>query len=414
MRKYGGAVIPMQQNLNREKLSPVQYIVGNEEILVNMANVRARRRFDDEVIAFLDLVSKKLLANKAVRRFPDVVTLAFWLRKANMTALKKEYADKPGCHYLGRGMAFHIAPSNVPVNYMYSLVTGLLAGNANVVKIPSKDFDQIPLINAALTEALAETETMQPYIVLLRYGHEQSVNDALSEFADARIIWGGDNTIAEIRKSPLQARAVEIAFADRYSLAVIDAETYLAADNKKQVANDFYNDTYLTDQNACTSPRIVIWTGEKKAEAKELFWSKLHALLQGRYELQAVQAVNKLTSTYLAAAAFGNVKREELPDNLITRVTVAELNEHLMDLKDNSGYFFEYDCDDLNELAAICDNTHCQTLAYLGDSEAFNSVLALGLKGIDRVVPMGKTMDFEFLWDGYNLIEMLTRIIKVN
>ena len=40
-------------------------------------------------------------------------------------------------------------------------------------------------------------------------------------------------------------------------------------------------------------------------------------------------------------------------------------------------------------------------------------LLTSGIKGIDRVVPIGKTMDFDFIWDGYDLISQLTRIIKM-
>ena len=36
-----------------------------------------------------------------------------------------------------------------------------------------------------------------------------------------------------------------------------------------------------------------------------------------------------------------------------------------------------------------------------------------GIKGIDRVVPVGKTMDFDLIWDGYNLVERLTRVIRI-
>ena len=35
-----------------------------------------------------------------------------------------------------------------------------------------------------------------------------------------------------------------------------------------KIIQNFWNDTYYTDQNACTSPRIIFWTGEKKTEAK--------------------------------------------------------------------------------------------------------------------------------------------------
>ncbi len=41
----------------------------------------------------------------------------------------------------------------------------------------------------------------------------------------------------------------------------------------------------------------------------------------------------------------------------------------------------------------------------------FLPLLEKGAKGIDRIVPIGKTMDFDLLWDGYNLPEFFTRTI---
>ena len=84
-----------------------------------------------------------------------------------------------------------------------------------------------------------------------------------------------------------------------------------------------------------------------------------------------------------------------------------------MDLKDNSGYFFEYDCTDILELKDICNDTRCQTVSYIGDSSRLLPLLKSGVKGIDRIVPMGKTMDFDLIWDGYNLFERLTRNISI-
>ena len=62
------------------------------------------------------------------------------------------------------------------------------------------------------------------------YGDEKEVNDLLTGLCDMRVIWGGDNTISEIRKSPLKARAGEITFADRYSAALINSNYYLNLD----------------------------------------------------------------------------------------------------------------------------------------------------------------------------------------
>ena len=397
-----------------EVLKEVTYLVGNDEIVASLNETCPKHPFDDSVVDFLNALSKTLMKSREAKAYPDVITLGFWMRKSSVLALKERFEDENSDIKIGRGVAFHIAPSNVPVNYAYSLLTGLLTGNANVVRIPSKDFPQVSIINRAINEVLEEYPDMKKYICLVRYGRDQRVNDLFSSLADTRIIWGGDNTIAEIRKSPLGPRAGEIAFADRYSLAVIDSEKYLTVSDKERLAEEFYNDTYLSDQNACTSPRLVVWMGEKKKEAKELFWKFEHDLVKRKYQFQPIMGINKLTSSYLVAAAKEGTHIEKHEDNYIVRVNVPEVKPELMELKDNSGFFFEFDCDDILEIHDFCNNTHCQTIGFLGEKKAIMPLLVSGIKGVDRVVPIGKTMDFDFIWDGYNLVERLTRTIKVN
>ena len=408
----------MQLNLTnvdmKEVLKEVTYLVGNDKSIVALQNAIPKYPFDERVVDFLNTLSKILMKSREAKAYPDVITLGFWMRKSSVLALKERFVEESSDIKIGRGVAFHIAPSNVPVNYAYSLLTGLLTGNANIVRIPTKDFPQVSVINNAINRALEEYPDMKQYICLVRYGRDQKVNDLFSSLADTRIIWGGDNTISEIRKSPLGPRAGEISFADRYSLAVISSEKYLEVSDKKRLAEEFYNDTFLSDQNACTSPRLVVWMGEKKEEAKELFWKYEHDLVKKKYQFQSIMGINKLTSSYLMAVKKEGTHIDCHKDNYIIRVNVPEVKPELMELKDNSGYFFEYDCDDIFEIRDFCNNTHCQTIGFLGEKDIIMPLLTSGIKGVDRVVPIGKTMDFDFIWDGYELVERLTRTIKVS
>lgn len=402
----------MQQILSRLK-----YGVGSAQTIEKMTGKGGKTPFSEGLIHFLNAWSRLILKSPDSRNYPDVVTFAFWIRKANVMELRDRFMREEGC-VRGRGVAFHIAPSNVAVNYAYSLVAGLLSGNANIVRIPSKEFPQVVILNRTLQDALEEYPQWQDEICLVRYGHDQEINDVLSQMADTRIIWGGDVTIGEIRKSPLKARALDICFADRYSLAVIDVQSYLQCEDKQQVASDFYNDTYLTDQNACTSPRVVIWhiggaTEAEQKQAADLFWQQLWEFVSARYELQPVQAVNKLTTVYLVAAVrpeWKAVRVDSGTDNRLMRIQVSALDEHLMDYRENSGFFYEYSCDDLTEILPLC-SSRCQTIGYLGEPAMFDTLLAVELSGVDRIVPIGKTMDFDLVWDGYDLYGMLTRTI---
>ncbi len=411
----------MQSALNKAKLDQIKYLVGDSDTILNSYAIPALVPFSDEIIEFLNEVSSILMKDKRSRQYSDVMTLGFWLRRASVTGLRERFVNKGKKDadrelYYGRGVVFHIAPSNVPVNFAYSLFASLMMGNINIVRVPSKDFPQIPVIIDAIRKALEEHGSFVPYIVLVRYDRDKEINDALSSIADTRIVWGGDNTIEELRRSPLPPRSNEITFADRYSIAVIDVDEYLALKDKASVALDFYNDTYFSDQNACTSPRLVVWTGsdkDKREEAKVLFWDALHDIVEERYDLKPVQAVNKLTSACLAAVALKDIEIIEGRDNLIVRVKLGEIEDNLMEYRDNSGFFFEYDCDDILKLKPVCDNKACQTVGILGDPYILRPLLDSGIKGIDRIVRIGKTMDFDLIWDGYDLFSELTRIIKL-
>lgn len=398
----------------------VTFLVGDSSTLAGMSSVAPKQPFAEDVISFLTDISKELLKSPATKAFSDVITLGFWLRKSSIAELQRRFKFNDDHMHLGRGVAFHIAPSNVPVNFAYSLFSGLLTGNANVVRVPSKDFSQVEIIAEVINRVLQSHTEIEPYICLVKYDRDgenaRKINDALSAMCDTRIIWGGDATIASLRHSPLPPRATEVTFADRYSLAVIDADVYLSSDDKDRMASDFYNDTYLTDQNACTSPRVVVWTGNNKAEAKQIFWDKLHKLVQDKYNFQAIMAVDKLAQLYLAVTGnenIGTLKVEDGINNLLVRIRVSELTADLMNYRGNCGYFYEYDCDDITELYDFCNNAHCQTIGIIGDKEIVRPLFDAGIKGVDRVVSVGHTMDFDLIWDGYNLVERLTRTISV-
>lgn len=397
---------------NSEVLDKVEFLTGSAEIAAELPRVPALVPFGGGIVEFLNDVSRILLKDPGAKAYPDVVTFGFWIRKASVLKLKERFERRDHAVYLGKGVVFHVAPSNVPVNFAYSLVTGLLTGNANIVRVPSKDFPQVRIITDAFQKALEANETFRPYLNCVRYGRDKEVNDFFSSMADMRVVWGGDQTIAELRRSPLPPRSGEITFADRYSLAVIDSDSYLQIEDKRRVAEDFYNDTFFSDQNACTSPRIVVWTGGRIEEAKELFWNTEHELVEKKYTFQPIQGVNKLTSACLAAAG-RDVKIEKHPDNLIIRVSVSGIGEDLMDYRDNSGYFYEYNCSDVFDLAPLCNDKRCQTIGYIGDGKALLPLVRSGIKGIDRVVPIGRTMDFDLIWDGYDLPALLTRTVAV-
>ena len=408
MRRSGGVAIPMQ--LSSELL---EFQIGDVGVVERMPDMPADMPFDNERICFLNEVSREILSDKEAKAYSDVVTFAFWIRKANMEKEKRQFFDESSLR-MGRGTIFHIAPSNVAVNYAYSFAAGFALGNANVVRLPSRKFVQVDLINQAIHRVLNKPEyrKWRDYIAFLRYERNKAVNDFFSSICDVRVIWGGDDAIREIRKSELQPRAGEITFADRYSICIIDAGEYMNTKDKDRLASAFYNDTYLTDQNACTSPRLVCWMGEKEKiqQAKDIFWKNMWSIVSKKYVFQPVQYVNKLTNCCLAATVIDGFRVVKMKDNRIVRIELEQINPMIQDYRGDSGVFYEYELRDVMELDLLC-NTKLQTIAVLGDDKVLLPLVCSGVKGIDRIVKIGDTMEFGFLWDGYDLRERMTRSI---
>lgn len=393
------------------KVPGLSFVVGDEETLALMQRAKTLVPFSDEAIRFLEALS--LILFKRGRAYSDVVTFAFWCRKSSLMREKKKY--ETGELRFGRGITFHSTPSNVAVNFAFSFAAGLLAGNPNIVRLPAKAFEQVDVISKAVQEVLVVQPEIRPYVVFVKYGLIHEFSDYFSSICMNRIVWGGDMTIALMRQSPLPPRAVEVTFADRYSLAVFKAESILALDEAgmKTLARNFWNDTYFTDQNACTSPRLIAWVGEGKGNAKAKFWAAVHEIVKAEYVMQPVQAVGKLAAFYRAAASVKGLKLVRANDNLITRIQVDTFTVELMDWKYNSGFFYEFDAGSLDEVFTPT-SVKCQTVTQFGfaKNEIEHALVSAHPGGIDRIAPVGASMNFALRWDGYDLIRTLSRVIS--
>lgn len=400
-------MIRMQQSFRK-----MNVLYAKAESFEEMKKLPSKKIFDEDICGFLDSLAAAIRKDAQAKQYPDIQTFGFFCRKANIDGLKVLYEEPLR---IGRGFSFHIAPSNVPINFAYTLAAGLLAGNACVVRTSSKEFVQTSIVCRLINQVMNENKSeISRYIAIIQYGHDKKINDYLSALSDVRIIWGGDNTIREIRKSEIPVRCTEIAFADRYSICVLYADEICDIKNWPVVAQNFYNDTYLYDQNACSSPRLLYWIGDEEhvKKARQIFWSEIHQSISPRYRVEPVIAVDKLMTDCRAAIELEGVNLECDEDNLFHRITLSSLDKDITQYQCPGGSFVEYRSKDLNDLKQIVSSKY-QTLSYLGGNgkEIARWIAEQGLSGIDRVVPMGKTSEFRLIWDGYHLIDMMSRKI---
>ena len=130
-----------------EKLKNFEYLVGNGNI-----SQKPMQPYDELICNFIGELSIELNLSPLSNKYSDIKTLAFWCRKKNIINIKKNFISNE--IRLGLGLVFHITPSNIPTNFAYSLIFGLITGNSNIVKVPSQKFEQVKIICRAINKVL--------------------------------------------------------------------------------------------------------------------------------------------------------------------------------------------------------------------------------------------------------------------
>lgn len=376
------------------------------------------RPFAEPVMSFLAALSIAIMKDRDSRRMPDLVSFGYWCRRANLERMAGRYVfDAP---VVGRGIAFHVPPTNVPLNFAYSLVCGLLSGNGNILRMSSVDALEVSKTIALIDSVLAQEEhkAVRDKVCIVKYGHDDEVSAYFSGLANVRIIWGGDATVLHMRSLPTGPRTVDVAFADRTSLALINAVhvNQGSEDELRADAERFYVDGYTFSQNACSSPRLVVWSGDETsvADAKARFWPAVDAVALKREEIEPIHSMNRLVELCQTLVATDAVTEVHGIQSTSARVSISDVTRWQEITSLRFGTFIEATVRDPNEIDRLLDQK-VQTLGVMGFSSDELSRIAESAArgGVDRIVPVGTALNFDLVWDGYDLIRTLTRAVSV-
>ena len=388
-----------------------ELVLGSKEIID-----LPRTPFSNLICDFLNELSKKILQDKLSKKFPDLIAFAFWCRKSNILKYKKNFINKD--LYLGLGNVFHITPSNVPMNFAYSLAFGLLSGNSNIIKLPTKEFSQIKIFIKNLKKIINQKKytELKKVILFIRYSGKDKFTTFLSLNCDARVIWGGDKTIKELKKFQTKERCRDIAFSDRFSLSILNTQIISSLNKIKfnKLIQNFFNDSYFMDQNACSSPHLIIWYGKENIKIQDKFWQSLYLFAKEKYKIENISIIDKETQFFRNAV---NLNQASSYRKFGAHVYVVKLNQlpnEIEKFRGRWGYFYEYCTLNLDLFSALI-NSKFQTLTYYGmlKKHLYDFVLKNRLRGIDRIVPVGQAHEMDLKWDGYDIIKSLSRIIDI-
>lgn len=374
--------------------------------------------FDPILLDFIHTVSNELMSSRQIRPYTELIAMAYWMRKSHIQhIIKMYYPHNPHSVLMPRGIVFHIAPANVDSIFMYSWFLSLLTGNSNIIRLSSRHNKAIETLLYIINSIIRQDcfEPIRRRNLILSYGHEDEITKILSENCQVRVIWGGDETIRHIRSIPLPPGATEIPFADRFSFCALQAKEVAGAppEQLKKLAHDFFNDAFWFNQNACSSPRLVIWIGNSDdiLTAKQRFWDELRIVIAEKNPgWDGPMLINRMAAGYHLAAM-------ELTDSLSSptaelpyRVHIKNLSPELRRQHTGNGMFFETELTNLCDLKAFISQKE-QTLSVYGfcNQELRDFAKSLRRHTPNRIVPVGRALDFHPVWDGTNLLTAFCR-----
>ena len=375
------------------------------------------RPFNKLCIDFLEDFSKKLKDYKELKSYPDLIYLMYWCRKERIKKLELSLTDNQ--YRLGRGLIFHICPSNVPTNFVYSLFFGLLSGNSNIVKISSENSKEKSIIISILKNIFDKRKykVLKNSNILTEYNASNTKKtEFFSSVCDARVIWGGDKTINDIRKFWIPEKSIDITFADRYSISVINLEILknLNLNKLKILAKKFYYDSYLMNQAACNSPHFVFWVGKKNTKLQNIFWKELNEAVENNFIFDDIHIIDKYTNLMKNIIEHNNFNKINMYKNNLYIIDVNKKVNSIENIRGKNGTFFQKNINYLSKIKHFISKK-CQTLTYFGFKKKELEVFLLNnnLSGIDRAVPVGNALNINPIWDGFNVLNELSRIITI-
>jgi hypothetical protein len=392
-------------------------------LLKRMGSLPAWRPFDPRAIEFVSRFSQLLLTSPQIRTFPELAALGHWFRAARLRTLAKSIPSDPTRIRVGRGLAFHIAPSNVDSVFMYSWLLALLCGNPNIVRVSQKGGAQQDFLIGILHSMSSEErfDEVRTRFCLLTYPHDVHITQAISATCMVRVVWGGDATVEAIRRIPLRPTATELCFSDRFSLAALHAGAVRTceAETMTTLVRHFFNDVFWFSQQACSSPRVIAWIGEEieVGEAAARFWAAVEMEVDSRQpENSPAMLMSRLGAAFEFAAenaAGGNASHFSNHPLLLNAASV-DLGR-TRELHCGNGLFLESRFDTLCDLGRTLTDKE-QTLAVFGfkPEDLFTLIDELPPRAIDRIVPVGDALAFDHIWDGQDFFVSFTREIVVS
>jgi acyl-CoA reductase-like NAD-dependent aldehyde dehydrogenase len=425
--------------VTRTQVNPQQLLVDHDAVrvvdsaqeIVNAAE-RLREAVRNEEItpsAILEIFEKwaAALSDRELHDVPGATFLRLWLRRGTLEpVLLRELganALRGGWWEDGRaklrafplGVVGHWPAANVEIQPILSMTCALLGGNGCLVRVPSGLVDVTRRIMTRLRVADPEG-VLTRRIAMVSFDHARvDLLEAMAQAVDGAMIWGGAESVAQVRRLQFPHWARILVFGPRVSIAAMDAATWGNSADRSTWCKRIARDVWQFDQQACSSPQTLFLERGEGCDASEFVQDLKKAFdeenaAHPRLEIEPslASAIAMARATWLLRGEGNEAEFPSAPDWTILLGSGTDMPNPTQ-----GRTLTVLVVDDLQEVITKFDGT-TQTLGLgIADSAKEEALArAAGRSGVDRIVKLGRMHVFSSPWDGTELIRPMVRLVR--
>ncbi len=399
---------------------------------ISSASAQLRQRVSDREISPHDVMTvfeawAGSLDARELDDIPGILFLRMWLKRGNLEPIiARELGVKAlhgGWTEYGRakckaypvGVVGHWPAANVEIQPLLSMTCALLGGNAALVRIP----EGLAGLTRRLLSKLEQSDpgqllTSRIFMAAFEHGR-QDLHETMARAVDGAMIWGGKESVLNVRSLPFPHWARLAVFGPRMSVAAMDAGVWNNPEVQETWCVRLARDVWQFDQQACSSPQVLflengtgsaatqflsvlrrVFAAENKAHPRQTIASGLtsaicHARAAWLLQDPAHQAFFPMEPDWTLLVGAGSELPQPTQGKTLTVLAVP----------------------DLLEAVSKFDGV-MQTLGLgMADPEKESQLAELAARrGVDRIVKLGRMHTVVPPWDGMDLIRPMVRMVR--
>jgi hypothetical protein len=367
------------------------------------------------------------LSDRELNDVPGVTFLRLWLRRGNLEPILLRELGPNSIHGEWRedgrarlrtfplGVVGHWPAGNIEIQPVLSLTCALLGGNSCLVRVPSRLVETTRQIMDRLPQA-DPIGTLTDRIFIASFDHSRlDLHQAMAQSVDGALIWGRLEAVSQVRSLPFPHWARIAVFGPRFSVAAMDAGTWGNRNQRSAWCRRIARDVWQFDQQACSSPQTLFLERGGACDPAE-FTEDLRKAFEEENRQHPRQEIEPALASAICAARASWLLRDvenraffpSTPDWTVLLGAGSDMPDPTQ-----GRTLTVLAVDDLLDVISRFDGT-LQTLGLGISDPQREEVLAraAGLRGVDRIVKLGRMHVFGSPWDGTELIRPMVRLVR--